>query len=517
MKKESFLQGIVILALAGIASKVLGVINKMIVAYYIGEEGVGLYMMAYPTLLLIVTLTQLGLPIAISKMVAEAETLESKEKVRQVLSVSFVIVGLLSIFFTTLSILVIPFISEYLFTDARVMYPLLAIIPIVPVVAMASVIRGYFQGLSKMKPYAWSQIIEQSVRLVLVMLFVKWLLPYGIEYAASGAMIAGVVGETVSLIYMWRLFKKEQPFALGSSRFLKKIWHGPTAKDLMSIALPTTGSRLIGSVSYFIEPIIVVQSLALAGATTALATRQYGELAGFAIPLLTLPSFITHALHISLVPAISEAVAKQQNALVHYRLNQALKIAALSGGLTMIIAYLFAEPLMTLMYHAPQAAQYIFIMAPFFMFYYFQGPLQAVLQALDLAKAGMMNTLFGSIIKTLVIFILGSQPAFGIMGAALGYAVSCLLTTVLHFATVVKSVGYSFKMGPVIKIIFIMGITFIAGYYCNQHLFLSLGLFPRTALLIFGIVFLYGFLMIIFRLVHREEIIHLPIIKKWLA
>ena len=516
MKKESFLQGIMVLVIAGIATKILGVINKMVVAYYIGEEGVGLYMMAYPTLLLVVTLTQLGLPIAISKMVAEADTLGDKTKVRQVLSVSFLIVGLLSIIFTTLSLLVIPVISKYLFTDPRVMYPLLAIIPIVPVVAMASVIRGYFQGLSKMKPYAWSQCLEQSVRLLLVFLFVKWLLPYGIEYAASGAMIAGVIGETVSLIYMWILFKREQPFSGGPQRLIKKIWHRQTAVQLMSIALPTTGSRLIGSISYFLEPIIVLQSLALAGAG-AVATKQYGELAGFAIPLLTLPSFITHALHISLVPAISEASAKNQQNFIHYRLNQAIKIAGLSGGLTMIIAFIFAEPLMTLMYHSPQSARFIYVMAPFFMFYYFQGPLQAVLQALDLAKAGMMNSLFGTIIKTLVIFILASQPSFGIMGAALGYSVSIVLTTALHFATVVKAVGYSFNIRPLIKSMIITAATFGFGLYVSHHLFIEWSLLTRTISLIFGIILVYMALLIIFRMINKEEMSHLPFFKKWFA
>ncbi len=516
MKKESFLQGIMVLTIAGVITKILGVINKMVVAYYIGEEGVGLYMMAYPTLLLIVTLTQLGLPIAISKMVAEADALGNKKKVRQVLSVSFLIVGILSVIFTALSLLVIPIISKYLFTDPRVMYPLLAIIPIVPVVAMASVIRGYFQGLSKMKPYAWSQCLEQSVRLMLVFLFVKWLLPLGIEYAASGAMIAGVVGETVSLIYMWVLFRREQPFSGSPQRLIKRIWHRETAVQLMSIALPTTGSRLIGSVSYFLEPIIVLQSLAIAGAG-ALATRQYGELAGFAIPLLTLPSFITHALHISLVPAISEASANNQQSVIHYRLNQALKIAGLSGGLTMIVAYIFAEPLMTLMYHAPQSARFIYVMAPFFMFYYFQGPLQAVLQALDLAKAGMMNSLFGTIIKTLVIFVLASQPSFGIMGAALGYSVSIVLTTALHFGTVVKAVGYSFNIRPLIKSTLIIAGTFGYGVYISHHFLQQWSLLPQTCVLIISIIVVYTGLLFLFKMLNKEEMRHIPVIKKWIA
>lgn len=98
--------------------------------------------------------------------------------------------------------------------------------------------------------------------------------------------------------------------------FFKQLKEGhETLKDLLNIALPTTGSQLIGSVSYFFEPIVVAKSLALAGITTALATAQYGELAGYVIPLLFLPTFITYSLSVSLVPAISEANAQKNTIL----------------------------------------------------------------------------------------------------------------------------------------------------------------------------------------------------------
>ncbi len=94
----------------------------------------------------------------------------------------------------------------------------------------------------------------------------------------------------------------------------------------MSIALPTTGSRMIGSLSWFFEPIVVSHSLALAGVAAIAATKQYGALTGFALPLLMLPSFVTQSLATSLVPAISEAHSKNNMNLIEYRLQQALRI-----------------------------------------------------------------------------------------------------------------------------------------------------------------------------------------------
>ena len=96
------------------------------------------------------------------------------------------------------------------------------------------------------------------------------------------------------------------------------------------------------------------------------------------------------------------------------------------------------------------------LMAPFFLLHYCQGPLQATLQALDLARAAMINSLIGAIVKTTVIFFLASQPAFGINGVAMGLLVGFVLVTFLHFATILKSISFSFYVRDYVKTILVM-------------------------------------------------------------
>lgn len=516
MAKQTFLRGTFILILAGMITKILGVINKIVLARMIGDEGVGLYMMAYPTLILTVALTQLGLPVAISKLVAEANAYNDRKKIKRILTVSFTIVGTLSIIFTTALMVVAPLSAHILFTDQRTLYPLLAIAPIVPIVAIASVLRGYFQGVQNMSPYAYSQVIEQVVRISLVFLFAQALLPYGIEYAAAGAMVAGVIGEAVSLIYMIMMFKAKKRVPIRNRFWTYLTGGGPTFRQLMGIALPTTGSRLIGSLSYFLEPIVVAQSLAIAGVATAIATKQYGEIAGYAIPLLTLPSFITHSLHVSLVPTISEAQARNRMDIIHYRVNQALKIALVAGGISLIIAFVFAKPIMTLMYHSPASAIYVYMMAPFFLFFYFQGPLAAVLQALDLARAAMINSFVGAAVKIATIFILGTRPELGIAGCAMGYSVGVVLVTLLHFSSVIKMIGFRLNLTDYFKGIVVFILTSAFAFYCNKHLLLSSSLLSRTVLLILLVVLFYIVFVFLFRLIRKEELANFPIIRKWI-
>ncbi len=83
MTRQSFLKGAFILMIAGFITKILGFINRIVMARILGEEGVGLYMMAVPTFILAITLTQIGLPVAIAKFVAEAEAVNDKQKVKK--------------------------------------------------------------------------------------------------------------------------------------------------------------------------------------------------------------------------------------------------------------------------------------------------------------------------------------------------------------------------------------------------------------------------------------------------
>ncbi|MGC4375844.1 stage V sporulation protein B [Fictibacillus sp. Mic-4] len=516
MSKQTLVQGTLLLILAGLITKVLGFINRMVMARIMGGEGVGLYMMAVPTFLLTITLTRLGLPVAISKLVAEADAQGDRKKIKRILVVSLAITGVLSIIFTTIMISAAPILANYFFTDRRTFYPLIAISPVIPIIAVSSVLRGYFQGLQNMRPSAYSQVIEQIVRITLVALLSSLFLPYGVEYAAAGAMISVILGEAASLLYMFSMFKMKKTMKVRKGFFNQLKGGKSTFKELLNIALPTTGSQLIGSVSYFFEPIVVARSLAIAGISTAVATSQYGELEGYVMPLLLLPTFITYSLSISLVPAISEANANKNFVLIEHRLNQALRLSLISGGIAVIVTYVFAVPIMDLMYDAPSSASYLKVMTPLFIFLYFQGPLQAVLQALDLAKAAMINSLIGAIVKLAAIFVIASRPEFGIMGAAIAIALGTVVVTLLHFATVVKAISYTIVIKDYIKGFLCIVVTALFAAFLYRYIFPMYSQLIGTLLCVSITTFFYLLCLFLFKLIKREDLGHFPIIKRWI-
>ncbi|MCM3401544.1 stage V sporulation protein B [Cytobacillus oceanisediminis] len=515
---SKFLKGTMILLAAGLVTRVLGFINRIVIARFIGEEGVGLYMMAFPTMILVVTITQLGLPVAISKNVAEAEAKGDTAKIKKILVVSLATTISLSIVFTPALILLAPLLSDTLFTDERTQLPLMAIAPIVPIIAVSSVIRGYFQGRQNMKPAAYSQMIEQVVRISLIALMTKAFLPYGIEYAAAGAMLAAVIGELASLLYLMTTFKLKKKFRVRK-QFFKFVSSGKsTFNELMTVALPTTGSKMIGSVAWFFEPIVVAQSLALAGVAAAAATKQYGALTGFAMPLLMLPSFITYSLSTSLVPAISEANSQNNMRLIEYRLQQALRFAFITGGLAVVVLYVLSDQLMEVMYGSSSGSHFIKLMAPFFLFYYYQGPLQATLQALNLARAAMINSLIGAAVKTAVIFLLASQPAFGINGVAMGILTGTVLVTMLHFATVLKAISFTFFIRDYLMTFIAMFLSGGIGFWMLKDLLSpDLNTAVRVIVISSAITSVYIIFLLFFKLIKKSDLIRIPWVGRLLS
>ena len=152
-------------------------------------------------------------------------------------------------------------------------------------------------------------------------------MPYGIAYAAAGAMAASVVSEAISLLFLITSYKLYGESKVPGETWASHLKQGKsTLTELLQIGLPTTGQGVIQSLYGAFQPLLITTSLALAGIGTALATKQFGMLAGYAFPLLFMPSFITQSLSTALVPAIGEAAANKNGLLMHERMNQALRL-----------------------------------------------------------------------------------------------------------------------------------------------------------------------------------------------
>ncbi|MDF2713512.1 MAG: spoVB [Paenibacillus sp.] len=481
MQKQSFVRGTFILTTASLTTRILGFISGIFLARSLGAEGIGLLMMAHPLVPLVITLTELGLPVAISKLVAEADVKGDKLKEKRILAVSLVITGTLSVILTLLALLGSKYIAALFLTDQRAYYAMLAITPIAPIVAISAVLKGYFRGKQHMMSIALSDVFEHIAHIACMLALVQLLLPYGIEYAAAGAMAGAVVGEGVGLLYLLGKYKWNQRNDEHKQKASEHLRHGKrTFAELMRMGLPTTGLGFVHSIYSAFQPMLITKSLVLFGLGTAMATKQYGLLVGYAFPLLVFPSFITHSLSTALIPAVSEAMANRNGMDVHRRMDQAMRIALFVGAPATVILYIWATPLTTLLYNAPEAGPLLKLLAPIFFLHYFEAPLHAVLLGLGKAGTTMWNYIAMVIMKAAAIYFLGSQ--FGITGIALGMNFGICFITMLNFFSISSLIGFYFDLRRFLKVALCMAAMAFAGqsaYSYAQHI----GMQPLWSLL----------------------------------
>ncbi|UVI33046.1 stage V sporulation protein B [Paenibacillus spongiae] len=469
MQRQSFIRGTFILTGAAFISRILGFINGIILARMLGTEGIGLLMMAQPLIPLVITLTCLGLPVAISKLVAEAEAQGHPHKVKRILVVSLTVTASLSLLLTLLTFIGAKLISHHLLTDQRAYYAMLAITPIAPIVAVSSVLKGYFRGRLNMKPLAYSQVIEQLLRIGFIIGLVHLLLPYGIEYAAAGAMVSSVIGEGFALLYLISMFKLSRVKKPSGDRLLTHLHQGRrTFLDLLRIGLPTTGNGIIDSIYRAFQPILITKSLIISGSSAVMATKTYGLLAGYTFPLLFLPSFITQSISTALLPAISEAKAQNNRLLIHHRVEQALRISLLVGAPSTVILFVWADPLTTMLYQAPEAGKLLRLIAPIFILHYFEGPLHAVLLGIGKAKTTMVNFILSTLIKIGCIVLFGTK--LGIVGVIMGINIGISLLTLFNFYSVSRSIGLSIEIRMIMKVALCSLLMAVSGHYAWLYL-----------------------------------------------
>ncbi|GAC40938.1 membrane protein [Paenibacillus popilliae ATCC 14706] len=511
---------------AGILNRILGFIPRVTLPRIIGAEGVGIYQLGYPFLLVIITLITGGVPLAVAKLIAEADSVGDRARVRRILSVAMKLTVSAGIVFSAAYLMLAPWMTSLVLTDTRVYYTLLVMTPIIIMVAISAVLRGYFQGMQNMVPTAVSQVTETFIRSVAVIGFAYLFLPYGLEWAAAGAMGGVVVGELGGLIVLIFLMRsarkqKENGAADGAPASLHLPEHGGAhkiASRLLGIALPVTGGKLIGSLSYLLESIAIARSLAAAGVLTAIATAQYGALQGMIIPILTLPGALTYSLAVSLVPSLSEALGRNDIRMIHKRIYQAIRLALVCGAPFAVIMFVLALPLCVLLYNDPSVAPMLRWMAPIAVFIYLQAPLQAALQALERPGTALVNTFIGAALKLLLIIQLASQPQLGIYGAIIAICMNVVVVTLLHTVSVIRHLHLQIPWLDLIKV----GSAMLIMAGCIQALYMR-ALLPEgySGLLRFiaagtaGVI-VYLLLLIMMGIIDRDDVTRLPRLRQWL-
>lgn len=448
----SFVKGTIFLTFVIFLSKLFGFVYRIQFMRIAGEEAVGIYMTAYPAYIFFISLVQIGLPIGVAKIVAELHAKRKDHQLKSVMRTAILVSVISIIIFIPILYFFIPFLAETLLHNKSTQVTLYIALGAVPIVVFSGLLRGYLQGIASISPTAWSQIIESIIRIGLI----TYLLPYAVaednpSLTSAYAMGITAIGELVAFIYLYITYNLKK-------KRTEKSENISALRPLLSISVPSAGSKLFGTFTWFLEPIVFLKALTLAGFTAAGATTLYGIISGVHIPLLLFPSFISNALAVVLVPAVSDAVARNNYSLVNERIGMSLRLCSIVGAIAAAFFFLHGDELAVRLFHLEEDRGFMKVLAPIFYFYYIQSPLHSILQAVDEARAAMMNSIYGGLGKLFVMFVLASQPPIAEAGAIIAIGFGVLVTSFLHIASLRshKMIAAGFRFFAIPYIIFII-------------------------------------------------------------
>ena len=423
--KSKFIKSTFILIIGGAITKLMAMIIKIFLTRSIGNNGIGLYMLIMPTFNLFITLCTMSLPTSISKVVSEGK--RGKKVVLSLIPISIIY----NIILMLLLIILAPFIANNLLNNSDTYLPIMGISFTLPFICMSSILKGYFYGHEKMFPYVISNNLEQIIRLLFIIFLIPKLMIYSTKIAVLGVVLINIFSELSSIICLI-LFIPNKKINLKDLKLDYAIF-----KDILNISLSTTGSRFIGSISYFLEPVILTFILLKSGYTNNYIVSEYGIITGYVFPLLLIPSFFTMAISTSLLPVVSSSLAKGNITYSKKKLREAITLSLIVGIFFTIFFVTIPDILLKFIYNTTEGITYTKIIAPLFLMHYIQGPLTSYMQGANMAKTAMLGTLKGAIIKNILLIILPIK--FGMWGFIIASIINIFYVTIHHIYHVKKS------------------------------------------------------------------------------
>ena len=511
MKKQSLVKGSIILGVAGIFARFLGIFFRWPLIMLIGDEGVGYYQMSYPLYMFFVAIAS-GIPIAVSKIVSEKNAMGNIEESFKVMKASLIVMLILG---TGMSLLLGGFakpLIKILKWDDKAYYSLIGICLAPILISIMTAFRGFFQGLQNMSPSAVSQIIEQIGRVVCGVGLAVLLLPYGIEYSAGGAAFGAAAGGLFGGMYLlFKYIKVKRQYGIGKVKSTSKIM-----EEVLRVAIPISFGAAVGTIMSLIDSILVPQKLLEAGFDTKEATILYAQLTGKASVLINIPLTLSIALGVSLIPIIAEKYVLKDMMEVERKIDTAIKMSLVIALPSFLGLFFMAEPVMSLIfpgrYDGFEILKYLSISIPFIIL---AQTTTSILQGTGSYFLPVINLLIGCVVKvvlTLTFVPIHFLNVYGAVIATIGaYVISSVLNVASMHVRLRVSVNYKDALiKPAIAALVMINIVIIA-YLKIFQLLESNGI--ACLISIFMGIIIYVLLIVIFG-VFKYDYIKNKIIKK---
>lgn len=449
-KQNSFFGGAAILAAGILIVKLIGMFYKIPLINIIGEAGAADFNNAYNIYAVLLTVSTAGLPVAVSKLVSEANALDRRNQVRRTFRLALVLFLALGL----VSFMVMFFRADALagmMNDSKAAAGIRALAPAVVCVGCLAALRGYSQGHSNMAPTSVSQIIEALCKLVVGLGLAFWLVKQGKypDVAAAGAITGVTVGTVVALAYMVLdfLLSRGREDIRGTDR---PDSAGSILANILKIAVPITlSSSMVGIVTVIDSSLVQGQLQSALDLTEQASRTLYGNYSG-ALNIYNLPTSLMAAITASVIPAVSAALARRDRRGAARITGSALRITALLSFPMGVGLFVLGTPIIRLLFPKLNVAvagpllSTLGIATPFVCMVLVCN---SVLQAHGFINLPVIVMVLGGIVKIVNNYNL--VGAIGIAGAPVGNILCFGLALVLDLVVITRVIPNRPRLLPI--------------------------------------------------------------------
>ena len=484
MKKTIFIKNAAILTVSSLVLRFAGIVFKVWLAAKIGAEGIGLYQLVFSVYMFAATFATSGICTAVTRLVSEELAIGSKNGVKRIisrcaqLSCGIAVVSILILFFGS------DYISINLLHEPRASLSLKILGFSLPFMGVCSCIKGYFIARRKASPSSVSQLLEQAVRIAVVMYLVTRYNSLGLAYVCAAIILGDTVAEAVSCLYVYLRYLLDFKKINISTTEKRKI--DRLLPQISHIALPITLGRYINSLLRMIENVLVPICLTSYGANGS-GIALFGMIKGMALPLLFFPSTLLGALSTLLLPEISEAAICGKMGVLQSIIYRIIKTTSIISIIFSALFFVGGKSLGILIYKSPEVGFLLSVLSPIVPFMYLDAISDGILKGLDQQKFTFFTSVGDSAIR--IILILLFLKRFGIYGFIGIMYFSNFFTAFLNIRRLIKSCGIKFDVTKCFFIPVCCAFTIcllldiiIKTFVNNNSLFFVFLLFPVAAI-----------------------------------
>ena len=423
MDKRKIFKSALSLILVGLITKIFASIAKIIMARSLNVNAMGIYMLVIPLYIFLVNVIQLSLPTTIATKIAN-----NPKQTNKIIITSSLISLVVNVLFMILIISLAPFIAIYVLKNESTKLSIMSLALLIPLISLGGLIKGYYMGIGNVEITGYSQISEEIARIIFILIFVYIFKDKGDAYLAYGAFLSLSAGEIFSLTHMIlrlpNLKNKPKLFFKGMQDKENYI-----TKDILNVALPLTSGKLISTIAYSLEPIIMTSLMLKLGYSSTYITSEYGIISGYAFPLLLLPGFFANAFSRVLLQPLTTCISNKEYSKGKKLIISICLSSLFIGLIFSIIMFLFPEFLMNILYGSEIGSNYVKLFAFPIILYYIEAPLISAMMAISKTRNIMIFDTFVSIIRILSIIVL--IPKVGILAVPISTRLNSSLLVIL--------------------------------------------------------------------------------------